>query len=437
MKGFPKTVLKVLLPILVLAGAWQMTRSIRDSAPEAQRRQPPPTVLAVEATTLSPTDYPVVLRSQGTVRPTTENTLVTEVTGAITALSEHFVVGGAFSAGEVLLQVDERDYQITLTRALANLAQADAELEEQRALASQAAADWKQLGRRGTPSPLTLREPQVAAAQANLDAATAEVDKARLDLERTRIVGPYDGRVLSADVANGQFVNRGATVGAIHAIDAVDISLPLTSRQLEFVNLPASGVPVDEGLAPTVELETRIGSTTRAWAGRLVRSEGVDSATQQLNVVARVNSPFAVSGSPLRIGQYVDARISGSVLKDVFVVPRAAVRDNGEVLVLDGESRVTRRPVTVAWRDDDVVAIREGLADGDILVTTPMATVVDGTPVRATVDGVDPAPAQRGERGQRAGGAQGGEGGSGQRRGQGSRTGAPESSARPARQSES
>jgi len=55
------------------------------------------------------------------------------------------------------------------------------------------------------------------------------------------------------------------------------------------------------------------------------------------------------------------------VLEDVFVVPRAAVRDGREVLVLDGESRVVRRPVVTAWADDDIIAIGEGLMHGDVL----------------------------------------------------------------------
>lgn len=395
-----KTALQVLLPLFVLYGAFLGVDAVKNSAPEAQRRQAPPTALGVEATTLAATDFPIVLRSQGTIRPATENTLVTEVLGAITNLSEDFVVGGSFEAGEVLAQVDERDYRIALTRAQANLSQADAALQEERALAEQAAADWKQLGRRGTPSRLTLREPQVAAARANTDAARAEVERARLDLVRTRVVAPYAGRVSSKTVANGQFVNRGEAIGVIHSIDAVDVSLPLTSRQLEFLNLPQDGKSVSAELAPKVELETQVGNTTRTWTGRLVRSEGVDAATQQLNIVARVEQPFADAANPLRVGQYVDARVEGAVLEDVFVVPRAAVREGNDVLVLDGESRIVRRPVVVAWTDENVIAIKEGLSEGDILVTTPLPTVTDGTPVRATVDGVaPPEPERRGNRG--------------------------------------
>lgn len=399
MKSVAKTVAQVALPILVLAGAYAGTQAVKNSAPQAQRRDAPPSMLAVEAVTLAPTDYPVVLLSQGTVKPTTETTLVSEVTGAVTELSERFEVGSEFDAGEVLVQLDRRDYQIALTGALANVAQAEATLEQERAQGTQAAADWQQLGRRGTPSSLTLREPQMAAAEAALDAARAEVERARLDLQRTRIVAPYAGRVLTTAVSNGQFVNRGATIGSIYAMDSVDVSLPLTSRQREYIDLPAIEQTGPDSLAPAVELETRLGTTTRSWSGRIVRTEGIDAATQQLNMLARVEQPFASAASPLRVGQYVDARISGRVLENVFVVPRAAVRDGNEVLLLDGESRVLRRSVVTVWADEDIIAIGEGLAEGDVLVTTPVATIADGTPVRAIVDGVEPAPQRRGEAG--------------------------------------
>jgi RND family efflux transporter MFP subunit len=392
-KSLLKTVVKIALPVLVLAGAFAGSRAIKNSAPEAQRRDAAPSMLSVEAMTLTPTDYPVVLLSQGTIKPTTETTLVSEVTGAVTQLSERFVVGSGFEAGEVLVQLDRRDYEIALTGARANVAQARAALEQERAQGSQAAADWQQLGRRGTPSDLTLRKPQMAAAEAALSAARAEVERAQLDLQRTRIVAPYAGRVLATAVSDGQFVNRGTSVGSIYATDSVDVSLPLTSRQLEFLDLPADA---RGALAPVVELETRVGNTTRTWSGRLVRTEGIDAATQQLNILARVEQPFASPENPLRVGQFVNAKVAGRVLEDVFVVPRAAVRDGREVLVLDGESRVVRRPVVTAWADDDIIAIGEGLMHGDVLVTTPVATIADGTPVRAIIDGIEPAPRPRG-----------------------------------------
>jgi len=385
--------------VLVLVGAVFAARAILSSAPEAQRSAPAVLLPTAQATVLQPVSYPIVLHSRGTVRPSRRTTLAPEVVGRVTGLSERFVTGGAFEAGEVLVRLDERDYRIALTRAQANQAQAEAALAEQRAQAATARADWRALGRRGEPSALTLREPQTAAALASRDAAEAEVQRARLDLERTRIRAPYDGRVLSRDVDEGQFVTRGAPIGVIYAIESVEVGLPLGARQVPFLELPSvtspSGAAESDASRSAVVVESGSGPDRQAWSGRILRVEGVDAGTQQLNLVARIERPFDDPERPLRIGQYVRARIDGRTLEQVFVLPRASLRDEREVLLLDDEGRVSRRAVTPLWSDDEVVVVRNGLTAGEILVLTPLATIADGAPVRATIDGREPDEASR------------------------------------------
>jgi len=379
------------LPVLVLIGAALGARAILSSAPEAERSEPAAARLSVEATVLAATRYSVMLDSRGTVRPSRRTALAPEVGGTVSALSDTFVTGGTFAAGEVLVQLDERDYRIALTRARANLAQAAAALAEQRAQAETARADWRALGRRGEPSALTLREPQTAAALAGRDASEAEVERARLDLARTRIVAPYDGRVLSREIDEGQFVARGTPLGVIYATEAVEVRLPVSVRQQVYLALPADRTGAAATDRPAgVEITLDGAVDTHRWQGELLRAEGIDPDTQQLNVVARIEEPFADPAHPLRIGRHVRARITGRTLEGVFVLPRAALRGDGEVLVLEGGERLQRREVTLAWSDDEVAVVSAGLAAGDVLVLTPLASVADGTPVRATIDGEVP-----------------------------------------------
>ncbi len=393
-----KTTLKIALPCLVIAGALLAGKKIRDNQPEPFSRPSQSRAQAVEATRLAATTYPVVIRSQGTVTATVNNNLVAEVAGSVMSMAPGYVVGGEFRKGEVLVQIDQRDYEIALTRARANLAEARARLREEEALAERAADDWKSLGRRGTPSELTLRKPQMAAASASLAASRAEVNRAELDLERTQVVAPYDGLVAAREAEVGQFVARGAPLGQIHALDSVDVRLPLSNRQLTYLKLPNAGSSSDS--LPNVELRASVGGVEQIWTGKLIRAEGVDAETQQLTVVARVENPYADPSAPLRVGQYVEALIAGQVLDNVYVVPRSAVREEREVLIVDEDSKLIRRAVNVAWSDEVLAAINTGLNDDEILVLTPLSSVTDGTPVRATVDGVAPPPLQRRREGQ-------------------------------------
>ncbi len=410
---------KVLIPVLILVGCVFAAKKVYDSRPEPRTRPSFPTVQAVEAITLSKSQYPVRLRSQGTVQPTQLTTLVSEVNGSITDIADVFVVGGEFSKGDVLLQLDERDYAIALTQAQASLAQASAQLQEESARAQLAKAEWQSLGRKANA--FNLRQPQVAAARANRDAARAQVERAKLDLERTRFIAPFDGRVLEKNVDLGQFVSRGSRIGQLYTTASVDVKLPLSSKQLTYLDIPIPGSGSTAEL-PAIELNATVGGVPQVWTGKVIRAEGVDASTQQLNIIARIDNPFVQGQAQLRIGQFVNAKISGRILDDVFVVPRSAVREDREVLLVNGDSQLERREVNIAWADDETAAIKDDSLMGAVLVTTAMSTVTNGTPVRATVDGVEPPPRRRGPGGAGRPGADGQPGTAG-RQGEGRRTG--------------
>lgn len=397
-----KLLLKVLIPVLVLVGSVFAAKTILENRPEPRTRPQFASVQAVEATKLSKSNYPVAIRSQGTVQPTKSSTIVAEVTGTVIELSDVFFVGGSFAKGDLLLQIDERDYTIALTQAQANLAQSTAALQEESARGKLAKAEWESMQTGRKASSFMLRLPQLAAARANRDAAKAQVDRAKLDLERTRFVAPYDGRVLEKSVDDGQFVARGARLGQIYANDSVDVRLPLSNRQLTFLDIPSSG-NVPQSMLPAIELTALVGGVAQTWTGKVVRAEGVDTNTQQLNVIARVDNPYEPGKPPLRIGQYVEANIAGRLLEDVFVLPRAAVREGREVLLVNKDSELERREVMVVWSDEETAAVSEGLEAGAVLVITPLSTVTNGTPVRATVDGKAP-PKRQGRPGGKPGG---------------------------------
>jgi RND family efflux transporter MFP subunit len=392
-----RSILKWGLPIVVLAAAVGAGRWIIESRPEAEIRPPSETPVAIDATRIRPSAFDVRIRTEGTVRPRTESTLIPQVAGTVTRVSASFRDGGFFDAGDVLLNLDDRDYELALASAEAQVAQAQSALEQELALAKVVEDDWKQLGK---PAPaLGLRKPQIAAARADLLSAQAQLERARIDLERTRIRAPYDGRVLEQNADVGQFVTVGADLGRIYATDYVEIRLPLSNRQLEFVDLPehfrddagAIAVPRD---GPAVVLTARFGQTAHQWQGRVVRAEGaIDTSSRQLYVVAQVDDPYARGPGdrpPLRIGQFVEADIAGLRLEDVVVLPAAALREGGEVLVVDDASRLQRRPVNVVWADGEQVVIDAGLAPGELVATTPMSVAANGTLVSATVDGQPP-----------------------------------------------
>ncbi len=381
--------IRFLLPVLVIALGIGIAAMLMATGPQAERRRPPPALPTVEVVTMQPTDYQVRILTRGTVSPRTESTLIPEVAGRVTEVAPSFRQGGFFEAGELLLKIDSRDYQNDVTVAGSELAAAQVQLEEEQARAAQARRDWQRLGKAGEPPKLVSRKPQLAGARAALAAAEARLRQARTNLERTRIVAPYAGRVLQKNVDVGQYVSPGTVLASIYAVDYVEIRLPLTNEQLEFVPLPESYRGEDSALqtGPPVTIRARIGQRDYAWQGKVVRTEGaIDTRSRQLFVVAQVDDPYARQGDkpPLKVGQFVEAEISGAVLRQVFVLPRALLRVGDEVLLVDADDRIQIRKVDVVWRDRDAVVVQAGLTGAERIAATNLPYAASGTLVRVS-----------------------------------------------------
>ncbi len=372
------SVLKWSLPVAILAVAALVVVSLVSSRPEletAPREIAPPPVRVL---TVTPTEVDLGVRSQGSVIPVTEADLVSEVAGTIVWTAESFEVGGFFDAGEVLLRLDRRDYELALASARAALAQAGVGLAREQAEADVAREEWEELGEDGEPGPLVLRQPQLAEARAQVEAALANMRRAELDLERTAIRAPFAGRLRAKRVDRGEFVNRGVPLATIYAVDAAEVVLPVPDSELAFLDLPLGGELGDRG--PRVLLRAQFAGGRHEWEGRVVRVGGeIDPATRMVNLIARVDDPYQASGDrpPLSVGLFVDAEVVGRSVESVFQVPRGALVGADRVwLVEDG--RLVLRQVGILRADPEVVIVSDGLSAGDRISLTILESAVDG-----------------------------------------------------------
>jgi RND family efflux transporter MFP subunit len=322
------------------------------------------------------------ISSQGSVQPRTETTLVAEVSGKVSSISPDFIAGGFFKAGDVLLEIDPRDYQTALKRAEANLASQQALLADEQARSEQALRDWTNLGRTGEPSELVLRKPQVQGALAGVEAAEADVEKARRDLERTRISVPYDGLVKRKLVDIGQYVGPSTQLGVTFAIDTAEIRLPLSTNDVAFLDLPSATGAADDAY-PQVILSAMQAGERRTWEARIVRTEGVvDEASRVIYAVAQVTDPYGVLGlseqEELKVGTFVSAEIQGRSAGDVIVLPRHALKNDNTVLVANDDDKLEVRNVTVVRAEPHQVYLSSGIEDGERVVTTTLEAPIPG-----------------------------------------------------------
>lgn len=373
---------------MILAGGWLGYALLSVEVEKKEAPEAPPRVLRTRVQDLDVTDYQVTVQTHGIVQAHNQVSLAAEVSGVVTKVNPAFEPGAYFAEGELLVEIDSRNYVAAVEMAKSRLLAAKsalqlAKLNEERKLrliksnaVSQAEVDAASATREQAQADVTLAESQLK--------------QAELDLQRTKVTAPFDGRVQTKMIGLGQMVSPNTTLGEIFAVDFAEVRLPISGRQRRYLSLPefADDPPV------AVELRDAINDASETvWHGQIVRTEGVlDEDSRDLFAIARIDDPFGrVSGdAPLRIGQPVAAAIAGAVLTDVIALPRNAVRQLDSIVLVDRQE-LTLQPWTVeaVWSDANYVVVPGGAIPGGMMLsTTPLSYVPTGTKVEIIPEAV-------------------------------------------------
>ncbi len=373
-----RKLLPLLITLICAAVAWMLISLKPTPIPRPQVEPRPPALSVFYA---EPTQRHTMVQSQGTVRPRWQIDLVAEATGRITHVADNFVNGGFFKEGQELLKIEPVSYQVALVRAEAQVAQAKQSLSQERGQARLAQREWQDLGNKEA-NDLFLRKPQIEAAEAVLKQATAELEKARLDLARTSLRAPFSGRLLEANVRAGDHAISGAVVGKAFATDVMEVPLPLTSRQTGLVDLP---LYANADIDIPVNFIVEVGGQEYQWAGRIVRTEAsFDTSSRVVYAIAEVVGAYERREDgvpPFAPGLFARAEIVGRLFDDAIELPRSALYERDKLLVLDSENRLGVMPVEVVQAEGDFALVRGVGAGTPILLERP-TFLIHGMKVR-------------------------------------------------------
>ncbi|MDD3762392.1 MAG: efflux RND transporter periplasmic adaptor subunit [Nevskiales bacterium] len=376
----------VALTVGVLIAAIVISKVLLSTAPSAERRHPQRAARLVDVTVVHPASEPVTLTAYGQVAASQQVQLSAQVAGVITALGDAFVPGRRVREGEMLVQIDPRDYRLTLASAEASLASAEANLTLEQGNQAVARGDVELLdlqvdtGERA----LMLREPQLKAAQASVASARAAVERARLDLARTTLRAPFDALVLSRNVGVGTQVNGRVTVlGELAAAEPFWVTLLLPVEDVQWIDDPESG----RTSGSTVELADATRPDVTAWRGRVIEIiDAVEAQGRRAQVLVEVTPES--NAPPLLLGTYVQARIHGRALENAFRLDPAWLQGDRVWTVRDDVLAAVK--VDVRFRDERSVLV-SGLRDGERIVSSLLAGAVDGMRVRTADAATTPA----------------------------------------------
>ena len=374
----------LIIPVFILGIFLFLAATLMATAPVLEPSSVEKLATTVRVVEIQPKSVQLKVNSQGSVMPSTESQLIPEVSGKVSWMSPNLVAGGYFDNQEILIRVDDTDYKTKLDRAQANLTRAEAEQQhnefEYRRMQS--------LVKRNLVSRSQLENSLRAyrVAEASLQDATANFNQAEQDLARTQIRAPFAGLVRSENVDIGQFVSRGSPIATIYAGNQAEVRLPIADRQLAFLNIPVSiRGEIPQEFQPEVTLTAQYAGQTLQWKGNIVRSEAeIDVSSRMVQLVARVESTS--NPVPLSIGLFVSAEIQGLAAKNVVVLPREALRNDNQVLVVDDENRLRFRKIETLRLYQDDLLVQAGLEAGERVCISPLQTAIEGMVVNPVIN---------------------------------------------------
>ena len=383
---------KALLPLAILVAGVGLAALIIATGPELEQVPPPANAPLVRTWVAATESVQMSSITHGSVLPRTESDLVPEVSGRVNAMSPALVSGGFFKKGDLLLEIDPLDYEVALEQARAVLASSSSEVTNAR----KAHARQLDLAKKQSTSESQRDDAlnRMQFAEAAEREARARLSRAERDLERTRMLAPFEGRVRSERVDIGQFVTRGASIASLYSTDFAEVRLPIHDEELAFLELPLGGMDPAETPLPTAILRARFAGKEHQWEGKIVRTEGeLDPQTRMITVVAQVEAPYKTRDDrpPLAVGLFVEAEIIGRVAEDIYIVPRSALQANKQVYIIDADNKLVFRDVEILRIVDENVYIGAGLSSGEVVCISTLSSAIEGMAVRPITDEESPA----------------------------------------------
>lgn len=300
----------------------------------------------------------LTVETTGTLTVRSQVSLVPQVNGQAVWVSPNLRDGGYFSADEILLRVDDRDYQLALSQANADLAAQKANLLLAEAQSQAAKENWVLLNTNQAIPPLVAKIPQIRQAEAAIKSAEARVEQAKLNLSRTAFTLPFDGRIVSSTATEGQMISINQPFGQAYALTSIEASVPLSTVELSLIE-PAIGRKV---VAQTAT-HTLHGVVERV-------SSELDQRTREARLFIRFEEPTTIAP-----GSFLNVVITGPEYSNAYVLPDLAEQPNESFwIVKDGVLQLVETDI-IARIAEGLVVPAFDTADGVVLGNVPGARI--------------------------------------------------------------
>ena len=371
-----------LKPIFILFGAFLVSYILwllGQVQPDPVENAPAPDVVIQ---ILTPEDFQVKINSTGTTKPLIQTLLNAEVGGEVVYRSKKFSEGSSVLSGEILAKIDDTDLQLQYKNALLQLANAEVQYSLQVVESEVAKEAWEKIGE-GKASDLALKKPQLKQAEALMAVAKAQVNSAEKKLNKTEIIAPYAGRIQKANIDIGTTIIPGQPIGAMYTSSEIEVTLSVKDNDLQFLSIPMDGRKLNQNEQAKVVINSFYKGKNQNWEGKLERVDGViDPITRMVNLIAVFKNDFIETDKPnLPIGLFVEAKIDGIILENIFRIPISAISENNEIFIVDKDNQLQSRRILVLKKYNEFAIVKDSLKPGERLVITKISTASNGITV--------------------------------------------------------
>ena len=374
------------LALGLVAAGYAGYKEILASAPKAERKPPQRIARLVEVTTAGLARSGPVVEAWGQVVAAQTLVVRSEVSGTLDWVHEDVTPGGRLFAGQEIARFDDDDLKLMLAQAENAVAQIDAKILIERGQGAIGERELSRLTRNLTDEQkaLVLRKPQMASLLAERAAAIAVRDQARNALGKATVRAPFDALVISENVAPGSVISQAGEAATLVASDRFHVTLAVPAAALQWLRF--------DGTQTVTLTQPGVWPEGGARLGRVLRlNSALTEKGRMAEVIVEIPDPLALEPGnadkpKVLLGSFVRGAVTAEPIAGAIKLDRAHLRDGDTVWVMDAEDKLQIRPVRLLWRGPEHVLVGEGLALGERVVTTTLATYAPGMALRTRDD---------------------------------------------------
>ena len=316
--------------------------------------------------------------TSGLVIPAESVSVYSRVSGNIELINPLAIPGGQIKKGQWLAKLVTEDLALVLKSQQALLEQAKAYLALE--LVDQTLAKEELLllnnARLNIDKSLVLREPQLTVAKSNVLIAENNFEKAQLNLTRTTVLMPFDGKVISKGIGSGSKVSNNSPLFSVVNTETYWVEVKIPHKFLALLD--------KQKLAQVWQ--------TRLWGVGIYRKARfvsilpeLDNKDRQVKVLLAIDAPQAEKSHQPQvfINDFLNVKLFGKAIENAWTIKHSWLRPDNTIWVVDKDNTLQKRTVEVLFKGRDVIYVRSKIHPGDRALAEKPGIISVGLLVKA------------------------------------------------------